>query len=164
MENPDILARIEHDLSVSDDAMRSIPAGSTAAGPEPLGPVIDAYDRAAAIADGTLVAVPEPIAREAGSRVPVGITRAAWIDCVEWSDADSSRQTPQDEEGRLWDVLYMSVFAARRNRGRFTFPVELYRVPRDGQARSPRPTALKCVFHVGDAGELIITISLPDED
>ncbi|MFF4248982.1 DUF6573 family protein [Streptomyces sp. NPDC001822] len=163
MESPDILARIEHDLSVSDDAMRSIPAGSTAAGPEPFGPLIDAYTRADAIADGTLVAVPEPVAREAGLRAPVAITRAAWSDCVEWGDTDSNRQTPQDEEGRLWDVLFMTAFAARRYM-RTTFPVELYRVPRGGRARTARPTELTCRLHRGDASEDVITISLPDED
>ncbi|MFB8031314.1 MULTISPECIES: DUF6573 family protein [unclassified Streptomyces] len=163
MESPDILARIEDDLSVSDDAMRSIPESSTAINPEPFGPVIDAYTRADAIADGTLVAVPEPIAREAGLRAPVAITRAAWTDCVEWSDTDSNRQTPQDEEGRLWDVLFMTAFAARRHT-RTPFPVELYRVPRGGRARTARLIELTCRFHQGDGGEPVITISLPDED
>ncbi|MEV7304297.1 DUF6573 family protein [Streptomyces clavifer] len=163
METPDILARIEDDLSISADAMRSIPAGSTAAGPEPFGPVIDSYSRADAIADGTLVAAPEAVAREAGFRVPVAITRAAWIDCVQWSDADSARQTPQDEEGRLWDVLYMSTFAAFRYR-RTTFPVELYRVPRGGRAHAAKPVELTCRLHHGDSGEQVATISLPDED
>jgi len=163
VETPDILARIEDDLSVSDDAMRSIPAGSTAAGPEPFGPIIDAYTRADAIADGTLVAVPEPIAREAGFLVPVAITRAAWTDCVEWSDTDSNRQTPQDEEGRLWDVLHMTAFAGRRY-ARALFPVELYRVPRGGRVRTARLTKLTCRLHPGDVGESVITISLPDED
>jgi hypothetical protein len=57
---------------------------------------------------------------------------------VEWSDEDSRRQTPQDETGRLWDVLNMTCFAIQRSRG----TVELYRVSRGGHARQPRRAQL----------------------
>jgi hypothetical protein len=124
-----LLARITHDLSVSEDAMRSIevPRGS----------------RTEAIADGVLVAVEEGIAREAGFRVPVAITRAAWQDCVAWTDADSELQTHQDQSGRLWDVLFMTTQAARRYRNASRMTVELYRVPKDGRTLAPKLTRPK---------------------
>jgi len=69
-----------------------------------FGEPISIYTRRQALDDGVLVDVSE-MAREAGFRFPVALTRAAWEDCVSWSDADSKRQTHQDEAGRLWDVL-----------------------------------------------------------
>ena len=66
---------------------------------------IYAYTRAQALEDGVLVDVTET-ANEAGFRVPVAMTTAAWADTVEWTEADSKRQTSQDESGRLWDVMW----------------------------------------------------------
>lgn len=62
--------------------------------------MIYSYTRAQALADGVLVDVSD-IAREAGFRVPVALTRTAWEDCVAWSAEDSRRQVHQDESGRL---------------------------------------------------------------
>ncbi|MGW6290328.1 DUF6573 family protein [Streptomyces sp. NPDC055107] len=87
MTSNEILARIDADLSVSKDAMRCSPT------------------RAQAIADGDLVAVEPGLARDASWQAPLAITRAAWDDCVSWNDEDSTKQVPQDETGRLWDVL-----------------------------------------------------------
>jgi hypothetical protein len=103
-----------------------------------FGEVISTYSRAQAIEDGVLVDVGE-MAIEAGFRIPVALTSAAWSDCVVWSDADSERQVYQDQSGRLFDVLYMAHHAIRSSRSggdRLTF--ELYRVPR-GTASRPRP-------------------------
>ena len=122
---------------------------------------IHVYTRAEAIADGVLVDVSET-AREAGFRYPVAMTRGAWADCVEWTDADTARQTHQDEAGRLWDVLFMASLAARRG-GRVQ-SVDLYRVPRGGRGVHARLTTIKMVCGPGDEGEPVITIMLPDED
>ncbi|MGW2841933.1 DUF6573 family protein [Streptomyces sp. NPDC001493] len=163
-------SRIEPDPSVSEDAMRSIPQeaqhrpGSVTSLRDLFGPEIDRYTRADAIADGVLVQAPPSMSGEAGIRVPAALTRAVWVDCVEWHEADSRRQTPQDVDGRLWDVLFMTAYAARRHRGRATFPVELYRVPRGGRARAARKVELKGTIHRGDEGEVVLTISQPDED
>lgn len=67
---------------------------------EIFGEPIHTYTRAQAIEDGALVDVSET-ATEAGFRVPVALTHAAWGDCVEWTETDSRRQTYQDEVGRL---------------------------------------------------------------
>jgi len=37
---------------------------------------------------------------------PVAISRAVWEECVEWTDRDSEHQTYQEQDARLWDVLF----------------------------------------------------------
>lgn len=145
-------------------------------GPEgnnPFGPVIYAYTRAQALADGVLVDVSNA-AVEAGFKVPVALTRAAWDDCVEWNDEDTRRQTPQNASGRLWDVLWMGYVAIasrlrvpESGRSQERFPAlfyQLYRVPRGGHAMRPRKVTLKMLSGPGDNGEHVITIMLPHED
>lgn len=129
---------------------------------EIFGEPISIYTRAQALDDGFLVDVSE-LAKEAGFRFPVALTRAAWADCVEWSDADSRRQTHQDEAGRLWDVLYMASLAARRNSGS-ELRFQLYRVPRGGRGVRPRLVTLQMHCGAGDEGGPVITIGLPGED
>lgn len=116
--------------------------------------------RADALAGGSLVGVCDDIAREAGFRVPVALTAAAWADCVAWAPEDSDRQTYQDESGRLWDVLWMTWNTVRRASGRTSCTVELCRIPRDGASRESQPVRLDVTCGPGDAGEPVITISL----
>ncbi|MEU4616619.1 DUF6573 family protein [Streptomyces umbrinus] len=162
----DVLSRIDsvlHDAAIgdptfSDDAMRSVP-------PTDPGEIIHAYTRARALADGALVAADAELAREAGFRVPVALTSAAWEGCVAWNDGDSERQVPQDEQGRLWDVLFMSRAAVRRSGGDGgQVTVNLRRVPRDGRTQQARAVQLVCAIGPGDEGEPVITIMQPDED
>lgn len=130
---------------------------------EIFGDVIYSYTRKQAIEDGHLICVTE-VAKETGFRIPVAITRAAWADCVEWGEEDSCRQTYQDEAGRLWDVLWMAMNAARRGAGAQSLVFQLYRVPRGGHG--VRPHLVKLVAHIGpgDDGNPVITILLPGED
>ena len=129
-----------------------------------FGEIISVYTRAQALADGVLIDA-GPMAREAGFRWPVAITAGAWADCVTWSDADSERQTPQDQSGRLWDVLFMAAYAVRtKEKGGAELLFELYCVPRDGRATEAKLTTLKLVVGPGDAGEPVMTILLPNKD
>ena len=128
---------------------------------EIFGEVISSYTRTQAIDDGMLIDVSHT-AQEAGFSFPVALTRAAWSDCVEWSEADSKRQTYQDESGRLWDVLWMASRAARRGGQEIRF--QLYRVSRGGRGMRPRLVTLKAICGAGDEGEPVITIMLPTED
>lgn len=130
---------------------------------EIFGDPIHVYTRAQAIEDGFLVDVTDT-AKEAGFRVPVALSRAAWADCVEWTERDSQRQTYQDQDGRLWDVLWMAMNAARRNTQREAFEFQLYRVLRGGRSLRPKLTRLVCSIGPGDNGEPVITIMLPGED
>lgn len=127
-----------------------------------FGEPISTYTRAQAIADGSLIDVSER-AKEAGFRFPVALTAAAWAECVAWSASDTARQTYQDEEGRLWDILWMASQAAKRASGdRLAF--QLYVVPRGGKSVKPRLTKLKMLCGPGDEAEPVITIGLPHED
>ena len=129
-----------------------------------FGEVISVYTRAQALVDGVLIDA-GPMAREAGFRWPLAITAGAWADCVAWDEADSERQTHQDQFGRLWDVLFMAAYAIRTNeKGGAELLFELYRVPRDGQATESELTTLKLVVGPGDEGERVTTILLPNED
>lgn len=127
--------------------------------------VIYTYTRSQALADGVLVDV-SATAREAGFRLPVAMTEAAWNDFVAWSDADTKRKgVYQDEAGRLWDVLWMAVLAARRasptaGQRQFAF----LRVPREGRALGAKKVWAKMVCGPGDEGEPVVTIMKTDED
>jgi len=119
------------------------------------------YSRADAIEDGVLIDVTK-IAKEAGFKVPVAVTSSVWMDCIVWTDEDT--KTYQDQEGRLWDVVYMANYAARKDRDSQMIKVELYRVPRQGKEVESLPVELKMVISGGDNGEPVITISQPEED
>lgn len=119
--------------------------------------LISVYTRAQAIEDGFLIDVSSK-AREAGFRLPVAMTAAAWEDCVAWPEGSAM----QDESGRLWDVVWMAMLGASRNQQRSEFIYDLLRVPK-GRRKAMR-TQLKCCIGAGDAGEAVCTIMLPTED
>ena len=132
--------------------------------PEPSVEVISTYTRAQALEDGLLLDVTE-VAREVGFCWPVAMTRAAWEDCVAWSETDNQRQLYQDESARLWDVLWVAWNAIRRNpRNEPWVRYHLCRVPRDGKSVTPSAATLKLVAGPDDGGEPVVTILHPDED
>lgn len=127
-----------------------------------FGEVISSYSRAQALADGALVDVSN-VAREMGFLYRVTLTAAVWADCVAWNDEDSERQVMQNENARLWDVLWMAKLADKAGQGhRVAF--ELRRVPRGGRGQAPRRVTLRLAIGPGDQGEPVLTILLPDED
>jgi hypothetical protein len=127
----------------------------------PFGEVIYAYTRAQAIADGVLVDV-STVAREAGIIFPVALTRAVWEKCV----TIPCHVRNQDEEGRLWDVLWMLFAAIRVGRsGAQTLRYQLYvRSHNRPQLTRRDLVTLKAECGRGDAGEPVLTVMLPDED
>jgi hypothetical protein len=72
--------------------------------------VIYAYTTKQAVDDGFLVLVDPKIVKEAGIKYPVYLTRAVWDKYVEVPEGFEGLQ---DLDGRLWDVLFMFMFAAR---------------------------------------------------
>ena len=72
--------------------------------------VIDTYSTKQAVEDGFLVLVDSKVSKEAGIKYPVYLTRAVWDKYVEVPDVPNAGQSI---DGRLWDVLYMFMFAAR---------------------------------------------------
>lgn len=125
--------------------------------------LIHAYSRQQAIMDGFLVDVSET-AKEAGFKYPVALTHAAYEACVAWTSTDSEKKgVPQDESGRLWDVVYMAMLNARRSQAS-EFTYEVFCVPREGNTTSPQSTKLKAECGPGDTLDPVITIMLPNED
>jgi hypothetical protein len=119
--------------------------------------LVHRYTRADAILDGVLIDV-SAMAREAGVRWPVALTRAAWERCVSVPPG----VTCQDEAGRLWDVLFLLALSARRAEGALVrFAVH---VRNDNRDRTPPLVRLKAVCGPGDDGEPVLTVMLPGED
>lgn len=132
---------------------------------EVFGEVIHAYTRANAIEDGYLIDV-TVTAKEAGFKCPVAITREAWEQYVSWSEEDNKKQrTLQDEDGRLWDVLWMAYLEIKKVKAPCNeLPYTFFCVPKDGRSRASKPSQL--VLHVGpgDDLELVITIKVVGQD
>ena len=125
----------------------------------PFGPIIYAYTRAQAIADGVQVDV-TTTAQEAGIRFPVFITRSAFEAYV----TVPPNVTGQDEAGRLWDVVWMLRHAIRKaTPGQTRLPFALY-VRNDNRA----PRLIKLIAECGpldlDKPEPAIIIMMPGED
>ena len=121
--------------------------------------VLYAYTRKQALADGVQIDVSE-MAREAGLKFPVYLTRAVWENYVRVPDGVRC----QDEKGRLWDIVWMLRCAARRTNGpqmRFQLHVR-----NDNRDRTPPLVTLKAVCGPRDIDDPApaITIMLPDED
>lgn len=94
---------------------------------ESSGDPVHVDSTARTVADGVLVPA-GPMAAEAGLPGTVLLTAAAWADCVAWDEADTARTgCPQDQAGRLWDVLWMTRSALAGGSDR----VRLYRVARE---------------------------------
>jgi hypothetical protein len=121
--------------------------------------LIHRYSRADALRDGGLIEV-SAVAREAGIRYPVAVTRAVWERCV----AVPPGVTCQDEAGRLWDLLWMLGWAIRGSSGgarEVRFGVH---VRNDNRHRTPPLVRLKAVCGPGGRGESLVTVMVPGED
>ncbi|HRA43385.1 MAG TPA: hypothetical protein PLV31_06925 [Gammaproteobacteria bacterium] len=126
--------------------------------------IISAYTRAQALADGFLVDVSKA-AQATGFKIPMAVTRTVWSRYIEWTEQDSAAQTPQDQIGRLDDVLWMLFVAIKLSpttADRLIYRLDV--IPRDGKSRRPKTIKLKALIGGGDNGEPVFTIMLPDED
>jgi hypothetical protein len=134
--------------------------------PEPedpfFDPVIYAYTRAQALADGVLVDVTET-AKEAGFQLPVAITEAL-----------ENRLTPnradqglgQDYEGQLWNVLWLATFTiklADRGTDTVNFTVALQETDAKSGRSQNIDLRLRAVCRPGDEGEPVVTIGFPED-
>lgn len=118
--------------------------------------IIFAYTRAQAIADGVLVDVTKT-AKEAGFKVSVAMTDTVNAEYVQVPAGVEG----QDEEGRLWDILWMCSLEARRQKEN---SVILFSVLVQNSNRGPKKIDLKCVCGPDDEGAPCLTIMRPDED
>lgn len=121
-----------------------------------FGDVIHHCSRAHTIADGVMVDVSEP-ARELGFRAPVAVTVAMWARCVAWSGEEAG----QDEQGRLWDVLWIARLATRSAKSQSEVDYTLRVVQVGGMVEH---VALRLRISPGYSGEPVITVLLTEED
>lgn len=122
-------------------------------------PVIYAYTRAQAIADGVLIDV-SSMAREAGFRYPVAMTDALWKDINDIPSTLMARGV--SVEGRLWDILWMGYCAIRSTPAAHTCLTYDLFMRVSGRARQQR-YPVKIVVGPGDVGESVITLMQPNE-
>lgn len=99
--------------------------------------LIFSYTRQEAIEDGTFIDVSE-MAKEAGVNIPVAVTASLYNKHIN----PDPMPTGQDEKGRLWDLLNMLVFNARRSKDSFLkfqvkFGVKLVEIWAVVEAQSP---------------------------
>ena len=123
--------------------------------------LISTYTRAQAIADGELVDVSQ-VAREAGIRFPVALSRALWADI----QAIPEGRPHEDVSGRLWDLLWMGACAMRRASG--TMLVYQLILTLDGaihdEERGGPLYSVKVICGPGDDAAPVLTFMRPDED
>lgn len=118
--------------------------------------IIFSYTRAEAIADGVLIDVTK-LAKEAGFRVPLALTHAAWAEAVAVTREDEC----QEETGRLWDVLNVLRYEALRAKNESLLFFEVL-ISKGG--KPPRPVRLKAHIGPGDDGASVLTVMSPNED
>ena len=121
--------------------------------------IISLYTRDQAIEDGFLVDVSD-LAREAGFKWPVAVTRRVWDEIV--TPAPHDAQQGQSEKGRLWDVLCMARLAAKANKN--DRDSVLFQVIVLCEQKQKRVTLKLVLSFESPEGEPCLTIMLPDED
>lgn len=47
------------------------------------------------------------VACEAGFACPVAVFQEVWDRCIEWTQTDNDRQGYQEQDARMWDVLFV---------------------------------------------------------
>jgi hypothetical protein len=125
---------------------------------EIFGPPVFIYSRRQAIEDGEQIDVSR-VAAEAGIKFPVFLTRAVFHRYVEVP----AGVTGQDEQGRLWDVVWMLRCAIHAGNGGALIH---YQLQVRNNNRAPKLVTLKaqCGPKDFDDPQPAITIMLPEED
>jgi len=125
----------------------------------PFGPVIYAYTRSQAVADGVQVEVTKT-AQEAGIKFPMFLTRAVFDNYV----AVPEGVTGQDEAGRLWDLVWLTRFAVLRSHGHTDrLPVALYVRNDNHRAKLVKLIAVCSALDIDDP-QPALTLMMADED
>lgn len=125
-------------------------------------PVIYAYARAQALADGALADVTE-ISKEVGFKLPVAITEALDNRLIP-SRADAN--LGQDYDDRLWDVLWIAALTIKlADPGTDTVSFTVVLQETNGKSGRSQNTdlRLRAICGPGDDGGPVFTIGLPDD-
>ncbi len=117
--------------------------------------VVSTYTREEAQGDGTLVDV-TTTAKEAGFSLHTVVTRNVWERCV----AVPEGVVGQDEQGRLWDVLFVAHAAVLAQGAQDLVEFQIT-VVEDGEG--PQVHTLWVHIGPGDQGEPVLTIMFPED-
>lgn len=134
--------------------------------------IISTYTTKEAVADGFLIRVADGQSKEAGIKYPVYMTKAVWDKYVE---VPTGMGGEQDLSGRLWDILWMFMNAAKRSSSSLLMFKFNCRLPDIGDweqnekmdgSRLTRTVTLKSVIQAQDFGDSTpaIFIMKPQED
>ena len=127
-----------------------------------FGPIIYAYTRAQALADGVLVDMTET-AKEVGFKLPVAITEALHN---RLTPSKADKGLGQDYNDRLWDVLWVAAFTiklADPGTDTVTFTVALQEADAKSSRLQNTDLRLRAICGPGDEGEPVITIGFPED-
>jgi hypothetical protein len=92
---------------------------------------------------------------------PVALSHWVWDKCVEWYDQDSERQTFQEKDARLWDVMFTGGGTLQLKVNEFLqsqihrFSVQC--IPRDGKSLEPVKINLE-MFPIEIRGQMWLVI------
>ena len=120
--------------------------------------IIHSYTRRQAIEDGVLIDV-SSTGKEAGITRPIALTQTLYETYVKPSK--ELEDVGQSVEGRLWDLLFIFAFYARRAKDQVFQYKCLFLMKPDGVAEIKR---IKAHIGPGDDGEPVLTLMLPEED
>ena len=71
-------------------------------------------------------------------KAPVSLTHQLWDACVKWDHSDNNTQTYQEEDARLWDVLFVCGSTLEMNINNFLSSMihkfNILVIPRDGES------------------------------
>ena len=125
---------------------------------ETFGPVISAYTRKQALADGFQVDA-SVTANEAGIKFPTFINRSVYEQFV----SVPAKVCGQDVSGRLWDVLWMLRHGIGKSQGGPVIHFDLYVRNDNRRAKLVRLKAMCGPLDIDDP-QPAITVMLPTED
>jgi len=125
-------------------------------------PVISAYSRRQAIADGVLKDITE-YAAQLGFTIPVAITSEAWAESVSWPAAAGFHQNEPDRIRDLLRAAHRAVIAACHS-DVTRVPVKTWRIPAAEPKSEPQAIELHLQIGPGDTILPVVTIMLPEQD
>ena len=125
--------------------------------------LISSYTRKQAIEDGVLVDLSTEAVKH-GFKIPFACTSTVWAE-IEWDESrDAQGDGGQCTEGRLYDVLRMSILAAMQAKDAGQVQVRVLMVPQDGESTVAITYTYNLHVGPGDEGEPVITLMQLDED
>ena len=137
--------------------------------------VISSYSRADAIEDGELIDISE-LAREAGLKYPVAVSRGVYAILAPWDDGrEGDHSGPKEGQalyglgqsfaGRAWDLLAILLYEVRQGqRGQRVDFAPLFLMGHKWTQDRPMPVKMYAMCGPGDTAEPVITVMLPEED